>query len=101
MRAVEGTMIGVLTHHWAREGRFEAARSILSRNGGAQSRAPGFVSRHTLYSRDDLSQITSLVVWDSEDIYDRWKGSPERAAVMAGAEELWSRPPESERFDVG
>ena len=94
-------MIGVLTHHWATEGQFEAARSILSRNGEAQSRAPGFVSRHALYSREDPSQITSLVVWENDDIYDRWKASAERVAAMAGAEELWARPPESERFDVG
>ena len=94
-------MIGVLTHHWAKEGELAAARSILSRNGEAQSGAPGFVSRHTLYSREDPSQITSLVVWESDDIYDHWKASSERSVAMAGAEDLWARPPESERFEVG
>ena len=36
----------------------------------------------------------------SNEIYDAWRASPERAAAMAGAEELWAQPPQSERFDV-
>jgi len=82
-------MIGVLTHHWAKDGRVAEARTLLAGNGRAQSRAPGFVSRHELES---LSE--------SDEIYDRWKASPERAAAMAGAEDLWARPPKSERFAV-
>ena len=93
-------MIGVLTHHWAKEPKIDEARRLLDGNGLAQSKAPGFVSRQTLYSWADPTKITSLVVWDSNDIYDAWRASPERAIAMAGAEELWSRPPESERFDV-
>ena len=93
-------MIGVLTHHWAKEDKVEEARRLLDGNGLAQGRAPGFVSRETLYSRSDPSKITTLVVWDSNDIYDAWRASPERTVAMAGAGELWSRPPESERFDV-
>ncbi len=93
-------MIGVLTHHWAKDGRVGEARELLEGNGRAQSRAPGFVSRHELDSLADPSKISSLVVWDSAEIYDRWKDSPERAAAMAGAAELWARPPESERFAV-
>jgi heme-degrading monooxygenase HmoA len=89
-----------LTHHWAKEGKVAEARALLDGNGRAQSRAPGFGSRITLLSLTDTAQITSLVTWDSEEIYDRWKASPERAAAMAGAYELWSRPPESERFQV-
>ena len=51
-------------------------------------------------SLNDETQITSFVVWESGEIYDRWKGSEERAAVMSGAERLWARPPQSERFRV-
>ena len=54
--------------------------------------------RTTLVSTTDPSQITTLVIWESNEIYDAWKASPERAKAMAGAEELWFRPPESERF---
>jgi len=93
-------MIGVLTHHWAKDGRLPEARTLLEGNGRAQSRAPGFVSRHEMESLSDPTKISSLVVWESGEIYDRWKASPERAAAMAWAEELWARPPESERFTV-
>ena len=93
-------MIGVLTHHWAKEGRLEEGRKLLRGNGVAQSKAPGFGSRQTLYSLSDPNKITTLVTWDSNDIYDVWRASPERAAAMAGAEELWSRSAESERFDL-
>ena len=93
-------MIGVLTHHWAGHGQDLESRRLLDGNGLAQSRAPGFVSRQTLYSLSDPSKITTLVVWDSNEIYDAWRASPERAAAMAGAHELWARPPESERFEL-
>lgn len=93
-------MIGVLTHHWAKDGRMEEARELLEGNGRAQSRAPGFVSRDELASLSDPSKISSLVLWESADIYDHWKASHERAAAMAGAVELWARQPESERFTV-
>ncbi len=91
-------MIGVLTHHWARPDKVQEARELLDRNGLAQSKAPGFGSRQTLYSLADSTKITTLVTWESNEIYDAWRASPERAAAMAGAEKLWSRPPESERF---
>ena len=93
-------MIGVLTHHWAKEGLLVRARKLLDGNGLAQSGAPGFVRRETLYSVADPAKITTLVLWDSAEIYDAWRASPERAAAMTGAEELWSRPAESERFEV-
>ncbi len=93
-------MIGVLTHHWAKDGKVSEARRLLDGNGLAQSRAPGFVSRQTLYSRSDPAKITTLVLWESNDIYDAWRASLERATAMAGAEELWSRAAESERFDA-
>ena len=93
-------MLGVLTHHWAKEDRVDDARRLLETNGLAQSRAPGFVSRHTLYSLSDPTKISSLVVWDSNEIYDVWRASPQRAEAMAGADQLWARPPESERFEV-
>ena len=41
-------MIGVLTHHWAKADKIDEARKLLDRNGDAQSKAPGFVSRQTL-----------------------------------------------------
>jgi heme-degrading monooxygenase HmoA len=93
-------MIGVLTQHWAGEGLVAAARTLLDGNGLAQSRAPGFVRRETLYSLVDPAKITTLVLWDTAEHYDAWRASPERASAMAGADELWSRPPESERFEV-
>lgn len=94
-------MIAVLTHHWARPAAFEEAYALLERNGRAQSKAPGFVSRTMGVSLSDGTQITSFVVWESGEIYDLWKGSAERAAVMSGAERFWARPPQSERFHVG
>ncbi len=93
-------MIGVLTHHWAKEERFDEARELLDRNGLAQSKAPGFINRVTLVSITDPTKITSLVTWESNEIYDVWRASPERAAVMGDASELWSKPTESERFEV-
>jgi heme-degrading monooxygenase HmoA len=95
-----GAMIGVLTHHWAKADKVEEARKLLDGNGLAQSKAPGFVSRQTLYSVSDPTKITTLVVWDSNEIYDKWRASPERAAAMSGADALWSKSPESERFQV-
>lgn len=93
-------MIGVLTHHWAKADQIDEAKKLLDGNGLAQSKAPGFGSRETLYSIDDPSKITTLVTWDSNEIYDAWRASPERTAAMAGAGELWAKPPESERFQV-
>jgi heme-degrading monooxygenase HmoA len=97
---MEELMIGVLTHHWAKPDKVEEAKKLLDGNGTAQSKAPGFVSRQTLYSLGDSTKITTLVVWDSNDIYDKWRASPERAAAMSGADTLWSKPPESERFEA-
>ena len=93
-------MIGVLTHHWAKTDKIAEARKLLDRNGEAQSHAPGFVSRETMVSLTDPSKITTLVLWDSNDIYDAWRASPERAVAMAGADALWSQPAESERFEM-
>jgi heme-degrading monooxygenase HmoA len=93
-------MIGVLTHHWAKEDKIEEAKKLLDGNGLAQSKAPGFGSRETLYSISDPTKITTLVTWDSNEIYDVWRASPERVVAMSGAEELWSRAAESERFEV-
>jgi len=90
----------VLTHHWAKPDKVDEASKLLDRNGEAQSKAPGFISRQTLVSRSDPTKITTLVVWTTNDIYDAWRASPERAVAMRGADALWSRPPESERFDV-
>ena len=93
-------MIGVLTHHWAKSDKGDEAKNLLDGNGTAQSKAPGFVSRQTLYSLGDTTKITTLVVWDTNEIYDQWRASPERAVAMQGAEALWSKPPEGERFEV-
>jgi heme-degrading monooxygenase HmoA len=93
-------MIGVLTHHWAKSDKIDQARGLLDRNGAAQSKAPGFIRRHTLYSLSDPTQITTLVLWDSNDIYDAWRASPERTTAMSGADALWAKPPVSERFEV-
>ncbi len=93
-------MIGVLTHHWAKANLVGAARTLLDGNGEAQSRHPGFISRQTLVSRSDPAKITTLVAWESSEIYDSWRASPERELAMSGAGELWARQPESERFDM-
>jgi heme-degrading monooxygenase HmoA len=93
-------MIGVLTHHWAKPDSIGEARKLLDRNGSAQSKAPGFVSRQTLLAQDDPAQITTLVVWSSEDIYDAWRASPQRATAMRGADSLWAKPPQSQRFQI-
>ena len=93
-------MIGVLTHHWAKSDRIEEAKELLARNGSAQSKAPGFVSRHTLVAHADPAKITTLVVWASDEIYDAWRASPQRAMAMSGAEPLWAQPPQSERFQI-
>lgn len=93
-------MIGVLTHHWARPDKIDESRRLLDGNGAAQGRHPGFVSRQTMVSRGDAAKITTLVTWESNDIYDGWRASPARTEAMAGADQLWARPPESERFDV-
>jgi heme-degrading monooxygenase HmoA len=93
-------MIGVLTHHWAKADKIDEARKLLDRNGEAQSKAAGFVRRHTLLAQDDPAKITTLVVWASNDVYDAWRASPERATAMSGADRLWAKPPQSERFQV-
>ena len=93
-------MIGVLTHHWAKADKIEEAKKLLDGNGLAQSKAPGFGRRETLYAIGEPNKITTLVTWESNEIYDDWRASPERAVAMSGAEELWSQPPESERFQV-
>ena len=93
-------MIGVLTHHWAKDDKIEEAKRLLDGNGVAQSKAPGFGSRQTLISLNDPAKISTLVTWDSNEIYDAWRASPERADAMAGAGEMWGKPPESERFEV-
>jgi len=93
-------MIGVLTHHWAKADKIEEARRLLDRNGEAQSRASGFVSRQTLVALADPAKITTLVVWSDNAVYDGWRASPERAAAMSGADRLWAKAPESERFQI-
>jgi len=93
-------MIGVLTCHWVLPGNFDEARRVLDGNGLAQSKAFGFVWRQTLISRKDQDKIVTLVAWDDEKVYDLWRASAERVVAMAGAERLWSMPPESERFTI-
>jgi heme-degrading monooxygenase HmoA len=93
-------MIGVLTHHWAKADKIDEARKLLDLNGTAQSKASGFVSRQTFIALADPAKISTLVVWTSNDIYDAWRASPERAAAMRGAEQLWAKHPESERFQM-
>ena len=93
-------MIGVLTHHWAKQDKIAEAQRLLEGNGLAQSKAPGFGMRQTLLSLSDPTKITTLVTWASSEIYDAWRASAERAVAMAGADELWSKPPESERFQL-
>jgi hypothetical protein len=46
------------------------------------------VSRQTLDSLRDPTQITTLVVWDNHAIDDQWRARPERAVAMNGADAL-------------
>jgi len=92
-------MIAVLTSHWAIEEKFQDARILLDGNGIAQSKAPGFYRRTTLVSLGEPTKITTLVIWENEEVYEGWRNSPERANAMMGAENLWSKGPESERFE--
>jgi len=108
MTVIENVQLALASHHGRLHDmvgslgacRRSEAQKLLDRNGEAQSKAPGFVSRQTLVSRSDLTKITTLVVWTTNDIYDAWRASPERAVAMSGAEALWAKPPESERFDM-
>lgn len=93
-------MIGVITHHWVKPNRIEEAKTILDGNGVAQSKAPGFGSRQTMIGISDPCQITTLVTWESNEIYDDWRASEARKVAMEGADLLWSRNPESERFNM-
>jgi len=93
-------MIGVLTHHWAKADKIEEAKRLLDGNGLAQSKAPGFVSRQTFVALTDPTKITTLVVWTTNEIYDAWRASPERATAMSGADRLWAKHPESKRFKL-
>ena len=54
-------MIGVLTHHWAKADKIDDAKKLLDGNGLAQSKAPGFGSRETLYSIDDPFPSSSFL----------------------------------------
>jgi heme-degrading monooxygenase HmoA len=58
------------------------------------------VSRETYYSLSEPTKITTMVRWDSNEIYDQWRSSRERAWAMTGADALWSQPAESERFEA-
>jgi len=93
-------MIGVLTHHWAKPEKVEEAKKMLDGNGLAQSKAPGYGTRLTFISQEDPTKISTLVTWDSNEIYDAWRASPERAAAMADAGVMWSKPAENERFEM-
>jgi heme-degrading monooxygenase HmoA len=48
----------------------------------------------------DPTKITTLVVWTTNEIYDAWRASPERATAMIGADRLWAKHPENERFKL-
>ena len=71
-------MIAVLTHHWAKRDLYREALLLLDRNGSAQSQSPGFISRTSFTSRTDPTMISSLVIWENDEIYNQWKDSPER-----------------------
>ena len=93
-------MIGVLTHHWAKPDSITKALQLLDRNGAAQSRHPGYGFRQTMISLTDPTQITTMVTWESNEIYENWRASSARSRAMAGADKLWAAPPHSERFDI-
>ena len=69
-------MIAVLTHHWAKPGMFDEARALLDGNGRAQANSPGFVSRTTVLSMTDPTQITSFVVWEKRPDLRSVEGQP-------------------------
>jgi len=53
-------MIGVLTHHWAKADKIDAARKLLDGNGEAQSKAPA----RSLVSIDDVGAATAFLALD-------------------------------------
>ena len=44
---------------------------------------PFFVSRQTFIALTDPAKITTVVVWTTNEIYDAWRASPQRAAAGA------------------
>ena len=93
-------MIGILTHHWAKPNLIEQAKELLDTNGEAQKLAKGFISRQTLISLSDKTKISSIVAWESEEVYDLWKSSSQRFKIMAQSGSFWAKPPVSERFRI-
>ena len=93
-------MIGILTHHCAKPNQIDQARALLDTNGAAQKLAKGFISRQTLISLSDETKISSIVAWESEEVYDLWKSSSQRAKIMAQSWNFWAKPPVSERFRI-
>ena len=94
-------MIGVLTHHWAKADKIDEARNLLGSQWRGTEQGSRLRAAATPSSRSaDPAKITTLVVWTSNDIYDAWRASPQRAAAMSGADQLWAKPPESERFQI-
>ena len=69
-------MIGVLTHHWAKPDKIAEAKALLDGNGRAQSQAPGYGHRQTLISLTDPAKITTLVTWESNEIYEAGGPAP-------------------------
>ena len=58
------------------------------------------MSRQNLIALAHAAKITTLVVWTTNDIYEAWRASPQRTIAMSGADQLWVKPPESERFQM-
>ena len=81
--------------------KIEEAKALLDGNGLAQSKAPGYGHRLTFISQKDPTKISTLVTWDTNEIYDAGRASPERPTAMDGAADVWSKPAEAERFGRG
>ena len=95
-------MITLMAHHYVLPDKLDDAKATILENGRAMRSFPGFISRQTLQSESDPLKITTLVTWQRKEQYQVWLDSPERRSRMGGgsAGSLWSRPVESEYFEV-
>ena len=78
----------------------EGARTRRDDSRIAQSEAPGCGHHLTFIAQEHPATISTLVAWDPNEIYAAWRASPEPASAMQGDAELWSKPAESERFEM-
>ena len=93
-------MITVIVHHYVLREQLERAESAIKGNGKAMRDFKGFVSRQTLYGKEDPLQITTVTTWNSADELEAWDNRPDRPQPQPDAPTMWSAPIERGMFDV-